>query len=662
MRSPAVTSRPVMALTLCLFLISSQIGESYRFSFLGIRLGELSMFKPTGSSDALAPSSSPSPAPAPAPAPARARAPSKKKAPGPRNSDFDTSPGEAVGLEVGFYDGKCSSSVDVEAIIAEQTQEEFKNDPTILPALLRMQFHDCFVHGCDASILIDGQSTEKTAGPNGSVRGYEFIEAVKATLEEQCPGVVSCADIIAVATKELIRLGQGLDYPVQTGRRDGLVSRAQDVNLPSPDMTASEAAAFFDARGFSAEEMVALLGCHTVGITHCNFFQERINPGSGKFDRNMDPRLRSQLIALCQNGPGTPTRLNQDPTNENTVDNTFYGQLLANRGILPVDQDLSRDSETRRFVLGMAGNNTLFNIKLANAMIKLQAFEVLTAASSTARMHGLAVGPRSGPSLAPSPLPSDDGDSGPPSDMGPSPSDMAPPPTPLGPTSPVTPPAPAPPTPSPLPPPPPASLAPSTAPFPSSPGPSQHPTPPSTSLPLPPQSATPPPPLAPPPQSPSPPPASPPTTSPTPPSPAQPSTPPSVGSPTPSGLQVGFYKARCPTDVEALIVTLVAKEFSNDSTILPALLRMQFHDCFVHGCDASILIDGPETEKTAGPNLSVRGYEFIDALKAAVEEQCPGMVSCADIIAIATKEVLKLVSILLASKALAMHLRCLCLS
>jgi len=139
-----------MALTLCFFLISSQIGESYRFSFLGIRLGELSMFKPTSSSDALAPSPSPSAAPAPAPGPARARGrgrgSSKKKAGAPSNAEFDTSPGEAAGLEVDFYDGKCSSSVDVEAIIAEKTQEEFTNDPTILPALLRMQFHDCFVH------------------------------------------------------------------------------------------------------------------------------------------------------------------------------------------------------------------------------------------------------------------------------------------------------------------------------------------------------------------------------------------------------------------------------------------------------------------------------------------------------------------------------------
>lgn len=64
---------------------------------------------------------------------------------------------------------------------------------------------------------------------------------------------------------------------------------------------------------------------------------------------------------------------------------------------------------------------------------------------------------------------------------------------------------------------------------------------------------------------------------------------------------------------------------------------------FLKGCDASILIDGPSSEKAAGPNLSVRGYELIDALKGVAEAECPGVVSCADIIAIATKQLIKLV-------------------
>lgn len=60
------------------------------------------------------------------------------------------------------------------------------------------------------------------------------------------------------------------------------------------------------------------------------------------------------------------------------------------------------------------------------------------------------------------------------------------------------------------------------------------------------------------------------------------------------------------------------------------------------GCDASILLDGTDTidsEKGGlGNNNSVRGFEVIDEMKAAVEMACPGIVSCADILAIAAEE------------------------
>lgn len=52
----------------------------------------------------------------------------------------------AAPLRVGFYNGKCKGNADVEAIVRTVVTLSFLKDPTIAPALVRMQFHDCFVN------------------------------------------------------------------------------------------------------------------------------------------------------------------------------------------------------------------------------------------------------------------------------------------------------------------------------------------------------------------------------------------------------------------------------------------------------------------------------------------------------------------------------------
>lgn len=59
--------------------------------------------------------------------------------------------------------------------------------------------------GCDASILLDDSATiksERNAGPNkNSIKGFEIIDEIKAKLEQVCPQIVSCADILALAAR-----------------------------------------------------------------------------------------------------------------------------------------------------------------------------------------------------------------------------------------------------------------------------------------------------------------------------------------------------------------------------------------------------------------------------------------------------------------------------
>lgn len=64
------------------------------------------------------------------------------------------------------------------------------------------------MQGCDGSVLLDDTSSftgEKTAAPNiNSLRGFDIIDTIKSQLESNCSGVVSCADILAVAARDSV--------------------------------------------------------------------------------------------------------------------------------------------------------------------------------------------------------------------------------------------------------------------------------------------------------------------------------------------------------------------------------------------------------------------------------------------------------------------------
>ncbi|RZR82766.1 hypothetical protein BHM03_00009245 [Ensete ventricosum] len=295
----------------------------------------------------------------------------------------------AIGdLQVGFYNSSCPQA---ESVVLSVVSKHFATNPSVTAAFLRMYFHDCF--GCDASILIaptKKKKTERSAGPNLTVRGFEIINEVKANLEAQCPSTVSCADIIALATRDAVALAGGPNYGIPTGRRDGLVSNPKDVRLPGPSLTVSQAFQFFSAKGFTLEEMVILLGGHTVGVAHCVFFRDRLGnfQGTGAPDPSMDLRLRAKLIRIC--GP-RPKPLKKDPTaslDQNTsfvVDNQYYNQLLVNKGVMQIDQELASDSSTASVVSGLASDKAGFLQKFADALVKLGNVEVLMGTAGNIR-------------------------------------------------------------------------------------------------------------------------------------------------------------------------------------------------------------------------------------------------------------------------------------
>ncbi|KAK4440598.1 Peroxidase 60 [Sesamum alatum] len=288
--------------------------------------------------------------------------------------------GGDVPLQVGFYKGKCWTA-DVEAVVGSVVLAQFMKDRTIAAALLRMQFHDCFVNGCDASILLDGNNTEKTAGPNLSVRSYEVIDAAKAAVEAICPGVVSCADIIVMATRDAVALSGGGRYIVQTGRRDGTISLAKNVDLPAPSISVSDSVKAFAKKGLNATDMVYLLGGHTVGVAHCSLFQDRLYnfQKTGKPYPTMDPSLLTALRARCPQNTTVDNAVNldQNPLSSMTVDNSYYRQIILHRGILQIDQELALDPLSEPTVTAIAKGFD-FSTRFGQAMIKLGTVQVFT--------------------------------------------------------------------------------------------------------------------------------------------------------------------------------------------------------------------------------------------------------------------------------------------
>ncbi|KAJ0697033.1 putative peroxidase [Helianthus annuus] len=162
------------------------------------------------------------------------------------------------GTRVGFYRSTCPR---VESIVQSAVESAVQANPTIAPGLLRMFFHDCFINGCDASVLINGSSTEKSAGPNAFLRGFEVIDAAKSQLEKACPGVVSCSDILALAARDSVVLTGGHSWEVPLGRRDGLVSRASDTaTLPAFNDPISVQIKKFADKGLNIQDLVTLVG------------------------------------------------------------------------------------------------------------------------------------------------------------------------------------------------------------------------------------------------------------------------------------------------------------------------------------------------------------------------------------------------------------------
>ncbi|XP_066311649.1 cationic peroxidase SPC4-like [Miscanthus floridulus] len=113
----------------------------------------------------------------------------------------------APGLSFDFYKCSCPKA---ESIVRSFVQDAVRRDVGLAAGLLRLHFHDCFVQGCDASVLLDGSATgpgEQQAPPNLTLRptAFKAINDIHDRLQKECGGaVVSCSDVLALAARDSV--------------------------------------------------------------------------------------------------------------------------------------------------------------------------------------------------------------------------------------------------------------------------------------------------------------------------------------------------------------------------------------------------------------------------------------------------------------------------
>ncbi|XP_034584676.1 peroxidase 1 isoform X1 [Setaria viridis] len=330
-------------------------------------------------------------------------------------------------LDEKFYSQSCPS---VEDVVRKEMVRALSAAPSLAGPLLRMHFHDCFVRGCDGSVLLDStanNTAEKDAKPNLTLRGFGFIERVKAAVEKACPDTVSCADVLALMARDAVWLvstrhtvpslqcvysspsrnsqhkfadsftyhaqSKGPFWAVPLGRRDGRVSISNETDqLPPPTGNFTELTQIFATKNLDAKDLVVLSAGHTLGTSHCFSFSDRLYNFTGMdnahdTDPTLDPMYMARLRGKCPSLDDNTTLVEMDPGSFKTFDLSYFGHVAKRRGLFHSDGALLTDPFTRAYVLRHATGayREEFFADFAASMVKMGSVEVLTGSQGEIR-------------------------------------------------------------------------------------------------------------------------------------------------------------------------------------------------------------------------------------------------------------------------------------
>lgn len=297
---------------------------------------------------------------------------------------------EASEIKVGYYDKSCRG---VENVVKWHVAKAIKANRKSGAALVRLIFHDCFVRGCDASVLLDptpeNPNTEKTAPINIGLAAFDLLDDIKSAVEDRCPGVVSCADILIFAARDAASLLSNghVHFDALAGRLDGVHSHAAEAqqDLPDSTFTIAELIQNFKRKNFTIEELVILSGAHAVGVGHCSSLRARLTAPADQ----ILPAYRGLLAGKCAKGPDpiVPNNIRDEDAGavaatipgflpklrkvKDFLDNSYYHNNLARIVTFNSDWQLLTEKEARGHVHEYADNGTLWDEDFSDSLVKL---------------------------------------------------------------------------------------------------------------------------------------------------------------------------------------------------------------------------------------------------------------------------------------------------
>nr|CCJ34840.1 horseradish peroxidase isoenzyme HRP_6117 [Armoracia rusticana] len=293
----------------------------------------------------------------------------------------------------GFYSSSCPKAEEiVRSVVAKAVARETR----MAASLMRLHFHDCFVQGCDGSLLLDSSGsivTEKNSNPNSrSARGFEVVDEIKAALENECPNTVSCADALTLAARDSSVLTGGPSWMVPLGRRDSTSASlsGSNNNIPAPNNTFNTILSRFNSQGLDLTNVVALSGSHTIGFSRCTSFRQRLynQSGNGSPDTTLEQSYAANLRHRCPRSGGDQNLSELDINSAGRFDNSYFKNLIENMGLLNSDQVLfSSNDESRELVKKYAEDQEEFFEQFAESMVKMGNISPLTGSSGQIRKN-----------------------------------------------------------------------------------------------------------------------------------------------------------------------------------------------------------------------------------------------------------------------------------